>query len=95
MDRINSLKSRLKREKPADRDKEYKKLGKSLESIIEGGYINHRRVYWVNFARGIFFGLGTFLGGTFFVAFLIWFLSLFGEVPFVGDFVDTLRETVD
>ncbi len=74
--------------------RQYERLGKALESIFEGGYINHNRVYKINFLRGIFFGLGIALGGTFVVACLVWILSLFGELPIIGDFADTLRDSI-
>ena len=35
-----------------------------LDDIFYDLYRNRGRVYKVNFFRGIFFGLGTFLGGT-------------------------------
>lgn len=75
--------------------KDYERLGRTLESIFEGGYINHRRVYQINFLRGLFFGLGSVLGGTILIAMLLWFLSLFSEIPFIGNFVDSIQSTVD
>jgi len=91
----NKLNEFRERRSVPQETKDYAKLGKSMEKIFEGGYLNHRRVYRINFMRGIFFGFGTFIGGTFVVAFLLWFLSLFGEIPFINDFVQTIRETVD
>ncbi len=75
--------------------KDYEKLGRTLESIFEGGYINHNRIYKINFVRGLFFGLGSILGGTLVIALLAWFLSFFTEIPIVGNFVETIRATVD
>ena len=75
--------------------KDYEKLGRTLESVFEGGYINHYRVYKINFIRGLFFGLGSALGGTIIIALVIWCLSFFSELPVVGNFVDTIRTTVD
>jgi len=66
-----------------------------MESIFEGGYMNHRRVYKINFLRGIFFGLGVTLGGTFVVAMLLWILGLFTEIPLVGEFAETLSDTIE
>lgn len=77
------------------RVKDYEKLGRTLESIFEGGYINHFRVYKINFIRGLFFGLGSVLGGTIILALIIWVLSLFAEIPFVGDIAETIRSTID
>lgn len=33
------------------------------------------QIYWLNFWRGIFFGLGSVLGGTVVVALVVWLLS--------------------
>lgn len=71
------------------------KLGESLESILEGRWLNQWRVYRVNFVRGVFFGLGAALGGTIVVAFLIWLLSLFTELPVIGNFVETVSQSID
>lgn len=47
------------------------------------------QVYWINFTRGIFFGLGTILGGTVLVAFIVWFLS-----QTAGFFPDTIADYI-
>ena len=75
--------------------KDYEKLGRTLESIFEGGYVNHRRVYQINFIRGLFFGLGSVLGGTIVIAIVAWILSFFTEIPIIGNFVETIQTTVD
>lgn len=42
----------------------------------------------MNFTRGIFFGVGTVIGGTLVVALILWILSHFTNVPGgIGDFV--------
>lgn len=73
---------------------DYEKLGRTLESIFEGGYINHWRVYRINFVRGLLFGFGATLGGTIVVTFLVWFLSLFGEIPLIGALFDTVSDSI-
>ena len=46
------------------------------------------QVYWANFFRGIFFGVGSVLGGTVVVALIVSILSLFADIPGVfGDFI--------
>ena len=37
--------------------------------------------------RGIFYGLGFFIGGTLLVAFILYVLSFFDTAPVVGDYV--------
>jgi len=48
----------------------------------------------MNFTRGLFFGFGTILGGTVFVAFLIWLLGRFVGFPFIGDFFRSIIEAM-
>ncbi len=74
---------------------DYEKLGRTLESIFEGGYINHWRVYKINLIRGIFFGLGTVIGSTIFIALVIWFLSFFAEIKIIGDLAETIRNSIN
>ena len=74
--------------------KDYERLGRTMESIFEGGYMNHHRVYKINFVRGIFFGLGSVLGGTLVVAAILWILTLFGDLPLIGDLARQIKEAV-
>ena len=46
-----------------------------IEDLFYDLYRNRGSVYKVNFFRGIFFGLGTFLGGTVIVALVIFLLT--------------------
>lgn len=67
-----------------------------LEELFNDIYIHRKRVYMVNFFRGISFGIGSVLGGTVLIAVLIWLLSQFGTlVPalseFIGDIIDTIQ----
>lgn len=74
---------------------DYEKLGRTLENIFEGGYVNHWRVYRINLVRGIFFGFGSVIGGTLLIATILWLLSFFTELPLIGDFVDTIRGSIN
>lgn len=68
-----------------------------LEELFNDFYAERRKIYKVNFFRGIFFGLGSVLGGTLVLAVLIWILSLFVNFPLVGQYFqqtqDTLQQT--
>jgi len=63
-----------------------------LKSVTEYESTHHRAIYVMNFFRGMFFGLGVALGGTLVLAILIWVLSLFSELPWVGEFVRTIQQ---
>lgn len=63
------------------------------ESLIEDLFYDFHRsrkqVYTMNFVRGIFFGLGSVLGGTVLVALIIWILSTTVDIfPPLAKFID-------
>lgn len=86
---------KTKPENASKKNKELEETAKAIQTIIESGYSSHHRVYKVNFIRGIFFGLGSALGATAILAVLIWIISLFSEVPLIGDFIDAINNTVN
>lgn len=74
--------------------KQYEDLGKIVASIYETGYLDARKSYRMSFIKGLFQGLGGAIGATLLVALVIWLLSLFTQIPIVGRFSETLRESV-
>lgn len=62
-----------------------------LDDMFDDIYTKRRRIYGVNFVRGIFFGLGTFLGGTLIVAGLVWILRQFIDWPFIEKLIEALQ----
>ena len=68
-----------------------------LEDLFYDFNRSRADVYKMNFIRGIFFGLGSALGGTVILAIAVWVLSLFVDLPGVGqsiqEFQDALRST--
>lgn len=65
------------------------------EELFQDYYRRRHDVYKMNFFRGIFFGLGSLLGGTIVVALIIWILSLFVNFPFVSDYVKNTQDTIE
>lgn len=65
-----------------------------LEQLFDDHYRFRLRVYKVNFFRGIFFGLGSVLGATVLVGLLIWILSLFTDLPLIGNFLQQSQTTI-
>ena len=67
----------------------------ALEYLMATGYVNKKRLYMENFFRGIFFSVGSILGATIVITLLLWVLSLFGNVPFIGDIVRNTQSTIN
>jgi len=74
--------------------KELLELGQKLEQFYNTGYVNKKQALLFSLYKGVATGFGVFLGGTIIIALLIWVLSLFGQVPLVGHFVDRLNQTL-
>ena len=51
-----------------------------LEELFNDFNRNRFTVYKFNFIRGIFFGLGSIIGGTVVLALLVWLLNLTGHL---------------
>jgi len=64
------------------------------EELFEDYYRHRRQVYKMNFFRGIFFGLGSVLGGTVVVALILWVLSFFVNFPLFGDYLRQTQQTI-
>jgi hypothetical protein len=59
-----------------------------LEDLFYDFHKTRHQIYWMNFTRGIFFGVGSVLGGTVVIALIIWLLSLLVDLPGgIGSFV--------
>lgn len=66
-----------------------------LEDLFNDFNRNRFTVYKFNFFRGIFFGLGSVLGGTVVLAILIWLLNMTGHlIPGVADFVNSVVDVM-
>lgn len=66
-----------------------------LEDLFNDFNRNRFTIYKFNFFRGIFFGLGSVLGGTLVVALLIGLLNFTGHlVPGIADFLNNLIDVM-
>lgn len=66
-----------------------------MEEIFHDMYHERKRIYKINFMRGIAFGAGSAIGGTVVLAIFIWILSLFVNFPVIGDFFKDARNSVE
>lgn len=66
-----------------------------LEDLFYDFHSSRRQIYTMNFFRGVFFGLGSILGGTIVIALVLWILSLLADIPGgIGDFIQYVVDTV-
>lgn len=74
--------------------KEYENLGRTVAAIYETGYLDKKQALKMSFLKGLASGLGGIIGATIVVAILLWILSLFGQVPLIGHFVESVKNTL-
>lgn len=90
---IAKLFKRTKKRAVSDTERDARKA--LLEELFQDFYASRWRIYRVNFVRGLFFGLGSVLGGTVVVAFIVWVLSVTGSfVPVLNDITDTIIDNI-
>lgn len=65
-----------------------------IEDMFNDMYDDRRNIYVMNFFRGIFLGLGTAIGGTIVVGLIIWSLSLFVNLPVIGERAEKVQSTL-
>lgn len=66
-----------------------------LEELFNDFNRNRFSIYKFNFFRGIFFGLGSVLGGTVVLALLMWILNMTGHlIPGIADFVNNIVDVM-
>lgn len=68
-------------------------------AVIEDLFFDFNRsrtqIYWINFIRGIFFGIGSVIGITLFIVISVWLLSKTADVfPALADFINQLIDTM-
>lgn len=68
---------------------------KVIEELFNDYYNDRRSIYRVNFFRGIFFGLGSVLGATVVVAFIVWLLSFLVGLPGIGNTIEQAQKSIE
>lgn len=67
-----------------------------LEELFYDFNRSKTQIYWVNFQRGIFFGIGSVLGGALIIAVSAIILGMFVDLPGgVGDFVKSVLDAMN
>jgi hypothetical protein len=66
-----------------------------LEELYNDFYSNRRKVYQINFMRGMFFGVGSVVGGTLVVTIALAALGFLTDVPgWFGEFIQFIVDSV-
>lgn len=73
---------------------DYEALGKQVAALYD--HINPDRagLYRTAFFKGVVTGLGGVIGATLVIVILVWVLSLFEQVPFVGPILENISDTI-
>lgn len=66
-----------------------------LEELFNDLYNDRKRIYKLNFIRGMLFGAGSALGGTLVLALIVWLLSLFVSLPLIGDLFENAQHSIE
>jgi hypothetical protein len=82
-----------KKPKP-NRQKDYEALGKQVAALYDAINPERGRLYRTAFLKGVVTGVGGVIGATVVIVIIVWVLSLFSQVPFVGPIFDNLRNTI-
>lgn len=75
--------------------KNRREIARALEILFASGYISKKRLYIENFMRGMFFAVGTVVGLTIGVGFLLTVLSFFDEIPLIGPVFENLSQEIE
>lgn len=92
MQRIKQALQTRKQHKVKKQDAQAKRV--VLEELFYDIYNDRKRIYKVNFIRGLVFGVGSAIGGTVVVALIVWVFSLFVNAPFIGQMFENAQNSV-
>lgn len=88
-DKIEEVRESLQDKHAKDAQKQF------MQELFNDYYMNRRQVYKMNFVRGLFFGLGSVLGGTVVIALTVWLLSFFVDFPLIGEYFQRTQDALE
>lgn len=93
MQRIKQFFTQHKEKRAKAQERDSKRL--VLDELFNDLYYDRKRIYKLNFVRGITFGIGSAIGGTVAIALIIWILSLFVNTPFIGQLFKETQQAIE
>lgn len=93
MNRMKQLFAKKKAARAKKQEKQSKRI--VLDELFEDLYNDRRRIYKMNFVRGILFGLGSAIGGTIAIALIVWLLSVFVNLPLLGQLFENAQQSIE
>lgn len=82
-------------EKPTSEEKKALKIARqAFQELYFEVYGRRWKIYFMNFVRGIAFGVGSVIGATIVVALIIWLLAWLGGLPVIGDYFQGVQDTI-
>ena len=63
--------------------------------MYQSGHRDRWRLFRLGVIRGIGNGVGSAIGATLVVGLVLWLLSLFDSVPFIGEIIEKARITIE
>lgn len=76
-------------------DRERIDFAKQLEYFYEVSHADLKKILTFSFLKGVATGVGVFIGGTIVVGLLLWVLSQFNGLPFIGDISKAAEQSVE
>ena len=92
---MDIFKRKKKKQDEETLKRNHDEIAKALEILFATDYIDKKKLYISNFLRGMAFSAGGIIGATLIIAILLWILSLFGNIPFVGPIFENTRQTIE
>lgn len=93
MDRLKQLFTKHRQRRMKKRENDSKRV--VLEEIFNDIYHDRKRIYKINFIRGVLFGIGSAIGGSIAIALIVWVLSLFVNTPLIGNLFENAQHTIE
>ena len=87
--------NKKKLDRAVQKQRDYEALGKQVMVLYDHINPDRKGLYRTAFLKGIVTGVGSVIGATLVITLLAWVLSLFGQIPFIGDISKDVQQTIE